>query len=205
MELLNQRYAGFKDMNDPHKKPKGAGKSSFELIDPKILTDILQVKPGSVVLDLACGKGAYSLFLSEMVGADGLVYAVDLWQEGLQQLEQEIENRNITNIMTLLDDATKKIEIDEYHVDLCLMATVLHDFEEAGKTDVVLKQVKTLLKPNGRLAIIEFKKIEGPPGPPVQIRLDEDDVEKIVAGDNFKKLKTVDIGVYNYLMVFRSL
>ena len=192
-------------MNDAHKKPKGAGKSSFELIDPKILTDILQVKPGSVVLDLACGKGAYSLFLSEMVGADGLVYAVDLWEEGLQQLKQEIENRNITNIMTLLDDATKEIEIDEYHVDLCLMATVLHDFEEAGETDAVLKQVKTLLRPNGRLAVIEFKKIEGPPGPPVQIRLSEDDVEKIVTRDNFKKLKTVDIGDYNYLMVFRSL
>ena len=192
-------------MNDAHKKPKGAGKSSFELIDPKILMDILHVKPGSVVLDLACGKGTYSLFLSEMVGADGLVYAVDLWEEGLQQLEQEIENRNITNIMTLLDDATKEIEIDEYHVDLCLMATVLHDFEEAGKTDAVLKQVKTLLRPNGRLAVIEFKKIEGPPGPPVQIRLSEDDVEKIVTRDNFKKLKTVDIGDYNYLMVFRSL
>jgi ubiquinone/menaquinone biosynthesis C-methylase UbiE len=51
-------------MNDTHKKPKGAGKSSFELINPKILTDMLPVKPGFVVLDLACGKGIYSIFLS---------------------------------------------------------------------------------------------------------------------------------------------
>ena len=29
-----------------HKKPKGAGKSSFELINPDIIADILPVKPG---------------------------------------------------------------------------------------------------------------------------------------------------------------
>ena len=49
-------------MTDTQKKPKGAGKSSFELIDPNILTAVLPLKPGSVVLDLACGKGIYSLY-----------------------------------------------------------------------------------------------------------------------------------------------
>jgi hypothetical protein len=41
---------GSNTMNDTHKHPKGAGKSSFELINTKILADILPVKPGSVVL-----------------------------------------------------------------------------------------------------------------------------------------------------------
>ncbi len=44
----------FKDMTDTEKKPKGAGKSSFELIDPNTLTETLPIKPGSVVLDLTC-------------------------------------------------------------------------------------------------------------------------------------------------------
>ena len=192
-------------MTDTQKKPKGAGKSSFELIDPNILTETLPIKPGSVVLDLACGKGAYSIFLSEIVGEQGLVYAVDLWKEGLLLLEQEIENKNITNIMTILGDATKNIDVDEYHIDLCLMSTVLHDFEEADQTDAVLKQVKPLLKPNGCLAVIEFKKVEGPPGPPVKIRLSENEVNKIVAGYNFKKIKTVDVGDFNYMMTFQSI
>ena len=192
-------------MTDTQKKPKGAGKSSFELIDPNILTETLPIKPGSVVLDLACGKGAYSIFLSEIVGEQGLVYAVDLWKEGLLLLEQEIENKNITNIMTILGDATKEIDVDEYHVDLCLMSTVLHDFEEADQIDAVLKQVKLLLKPNGCFAVIEFKKVEGPPGPPIKIRLSENEVNKIVTGYNFKKIKTVDVGDFNYMMTFQSI
>ena len=76
-------------------------------------------------------------------------------------MEEQIKKKNITNIMTLLADAGKQIEIDDYSSDLCLMATVLHDFEEAGQADIVLKEIKRLLRPNGCLAVIEFKKIEG--------------------------------------------
>ena len=185
-------------------KPKGAGKSSFELINPEKLIETLPLKKGSVILDLACGKGAYSLFFSKYLGDTGLIYAVDLWKEGLLLLDEQIEKNKITNILTLVADATEQIEIDDYSVDICLMATVLHDFEEERKTVSVLKEVKTLLKPNGCLAVIEFKKIEGSPGPPVYIRLSEDEVEKIVTGYGFKKGKVADIGEYNYLMTFNS-
>lgn len=191
-------------MTDEQKKPKGAGKSSFDLINSDILKDVLPVKSGSVVLDLACGKGIYSMFLSEIVGDAGLVYAVDLWQEGLQLLDKEIEDKNINNILPMLNDATEKIEIDDYSVDVCLMATVLHDFEEMNKSGAVLEQMKTILKPGGYLAVIEFKKIDGPPGPPKEIRLSEDETEKMVAGYGFRKVRTEDIGEYNYLMLFRK-
>ena len=126
-------------MDNTEKKPKGAGKSSFELIDSEKLRSTLPIKPGSVVIDLACGKGIYSMFLSEIVGETGLIYAVDLWKEGLLLLEEQIEKKGITNIKTLLTDASKQIDIDGYSSDICLMATVLHDFEEAGQADIVLK------------------------------------------------------------------
>jgi ubiquinone/menaquinone biosynthesis C-methylase UbiE len=192
------------DMDITDKRPKGAGKSSFELIDSNKLKAILPIKPGSVVIDLACGKGIYSMFLSDIVGEEGLVYAVDLWKEGLLLLEEQIEKKNISNIMTLLADASKQIDIDDYSADICLMATVLHDFEEAGQADTVLEDIRTLLKPNGCLAVIEFKKIEGPPGPPAHIRLSEAEVEKMVTRHGFVKKQTVDIGAYNYLMTFLS-
>lgn len=191
--------------NVSQKKPKGAGRSSFELIDPKKLLKIIPLKAGSVVLDLACGKGAYAIHISELIGNEGLIYAVDLWKEGLLFLDEQIDKKKITNIMPLIADVTKQIEIDDYSIDICLMATVLHDFEEANQTDSVLKEIKTLLKPNGCLAVIEFKKIEGLPGPPVHIRLSEDEVEKIVTGYGFRKGKIADIGAYNYLMTFYSI
>ena len=191
-------------MTDDQKKPKGAGKSSFDLINSNVLKEVLPLKPGFVIMDLACGKGMYSIFLSEIVGETGLVYAMDLWEEGLQLLVKEMDEKNINNILPMLDDATKEIEIDDYSVDLCLMATVLHDFEEMNKSGAVLQQVKTLLKPGGYLAVIEFKKIEGPPGPPIKIRLSEEETEKMIIGYGFKKVRAEDIGHYNYLMLFQE-
>ena len=74
----------------------------------------------------------------------------------------------------------------------------------AGQADMVLKKIKTLIKPGGCLAVIEFKKIEGPPGPPVEIRLSEAEVEEMVTRHGFVKKETIDIGEYNYLMTFLS-
>jgi len=44
---------------------------------------------------------------------------------------------------------------------------------------------------DGYLAVIEFKKIEGPSGPPIKIRLSEDDTENMVTIHGFRKIKTV--------------
>ena len=63
--------------------PTGAGKSSFELIDTDAFFGELELRAGMTVLDLACGRGAYSLALSERVGPNGTVFAVDLWEDGI--------------------------------------------------------------------------------------------------------------------------
>ncbi len=78
--------------------PIGAGKSSFELIDATLLFGELNLKAGMTVLDLACGKGAYSLAASKQVGANGAVFAVDLWEDGIAMLKQEAESKGIQNI-----------------------------------------------------------------------------------------------------------
>nr|WP_319494792.1 class I SAM-dependent methyltransferase [uncultured Desulfobacter sp.] len=185
-------------------KPKGAGKSSFELINTDILKTRLPIRQGSVILDLACGKGLYSQFLSDLTGPSGLVYAVDLWEEGLQMLEEEARKKGDANILTIKADATREINIDDHSLDLCLMATVLHDFKEMNAEQTVLKQVLSLLKPGGCLAVIEFKKMDGPPGPPEHIRLSQEETEKLVTGAGFKKINTADLGDYNYLTTFRA-
>ncbi|MDQ1269041.1 MAG: Methylase involved in ubiquinone/menaquinone biosynthesis [Thermodesulfobacteriota bacterium] len=185
-------------------KPKGAGKSSFELIDTQILEQMLPIHKGSVILDLACGKGLYSLFLSQLSGPSGLVYAVDLWQEGLEILEQDALKKEAANILTIKADATREIDIEAHSLDLCLMATVLHDFKEMNADQTVLKQVLNLLIPGGCLAVIEFKKMDGPPGPPAHIRLSQEETEKLVTGVGFKKINTTEIGDYNYLTTFKS-
>ena len=72
----------------PH-PPHGAGKSSFDLIDPERLFPALHLKPGETVVDLGCGEGRYTLPLASRVGPEGTVYAADLWGEGLELLQDK--------------------------------------------------------------------------------------------------------------------
>jgi ubiquinone/menaquinone biosynthesis C-methylase UbiE len=183
-------------------KPQGAGGSSFQLIDAEKVLGKLHLKKGSTFLDLACGPGEYAIEFSKIVGEEGLIYAVDLWDENIIQLRKALSAAGIKNIKAIVADASKVMPIGNDSVDVCLMATVLHDLTLEKAEDEAIKEVRRVLKPNGLLAIIEFKKIDVPPGPPMKIRLNPNEVESIVRPFGFIKNELKEVGEYNYLMTF---
>ncbi|MDP2045874.1 MAG: methyltransferase domain-containing protein [Deltaproteobacteria bacterium] len=185
----------------PTQNPPGAGKSSYDLIDPAILWAALNLPPGITFLDLGCGRGNYSLAAADLIGPTGLVYAVDLWEEGIAALKERAAREGRANLMPLAAGASQ-VPLESGSVDVGLMATVLHDLVEAGTAAGALAEVSRVIKAEGRLAIVEFHKIDGPPGPPRYIRLDPAEVEALVAPYGFVRQQTVNLGPYNYLITF---
>lgn len=185
-----------------NKNPIAAGKSSFDLIDSSKLFSELQLKKDTVFLDLACGSGSYSIAASKYIGDEGKIFAVDLWREGIDNLLREVAVRQIKNIHADVADVNKNIPMEDHAIDVCLMATVLHDLIQDSTEKGTLREVKRVLKPNGLLAVIEFKKVEGPPGPPMKIRISPEELENILLSYGFRFVKTTEIGPYNYLSVF---
>lgn len=183
-------------------KPKGAGRSSYDLIDRQTLFEELHLGEGAVLLDLACGAGNYALALSQHIGKRGLVHAVDLWEEGIVRLWEEVSKRKIANVKPILADVSRRLPISDRSVDVCLMATVLHDLVEGNQHEGALGESARVLRPGGTLAVIEFKKIEGPPGPPLLVRLAPEEVERIVAPFGFEPKRVVELGPHNYLSLF---
>lgn len=184
-------------------QPLGAGHSSFDLLDSRLLFKDLRLKKGSSFLDIACGRGAYVLAASQLVGPEGLLYAVDLWEEGIAGLTEEAHGRGIRNLIVKVADVGKKIPIPDKSVDSAVMAIVLHDLVEEGKAAKALRETARVLKPEGLFAVVEFKKIEAPTGPPRQVRLDSREVEGLVTPLGFKRMKFRDLGPDLYYIVFR--
>ena len=187
-----------------HHTPIAAGGSSFDLIDSKKLFAELQLKQGMKFLDVASGYGFYSIAASKYVGERGIVYALDLWKDGVDHLSNHIEEHKINNIQAILADARKKIPLKNSSVDVCLLSTVLHDFIIEKTEDGVLKEIHRVIKPAGTFAVIEYKKISSKPGPPIEVRITPKQVEKKVAPYGFSFLKTVEIGAFNYLSFFEK-
>jgi ubiquinone/menaquinone biosynthesis C-methylase UbiE len=187
---------------DQSSKPHGAGKSSFELIETEKLFHILALKPWYTVLDMGCGPGSYALAMAKIIGDGGRVHAVDLWAEGVERLRERIERRGAKNISPIVADVSKTLPLPGDSLDLILMATVLHDLKEAGEQDGALAEARRLLKSHGVFAVVEFKKVPGPPGPPISIRLSPDEVTALVEPFGFSRTGLQEIGPYNYLMTF---
>jgi ubiquinone/menaquinone biosynthesis C-methylase UbiE len=85
---------------------------------------------------------------------------------------------------------------------VCLMATVLHDLVADKVERQVIKEILRVMKSESTLAIVEFYKKEGPPGPPKRVRLSPEEVVKILSVYGFKQNRYTEVGPDNYLQIY---
>jgi ubiquinone/menaquinone biosynthesis C-methylase UbiE len=169
--------------------------------DPDIVFGELGLKTGDVFLDLGCGPGEYALRASEIVGEKGVVYALDRVESHIADLEKRAADAGVTNITAIAADITGPLPIDDSCVDVCLLATVLHIPDVTRRAEEVCAEIRRVLKPDGRLAVIECHKQARPFGPPEHMRLFPAEVKGLMARYGLEALGEVDLG-YNYLIRF---
>ena len=189
----------------PHAHPPGAGKSSYDLIDGPLFWSALSLEPGMTVLDLGCGAGLYTKEIADRIQAGGRLIAIDLWEAGVARINQWARHQACA-VEAHVADAGSKLPVADQDVDLCLMATVLHDLVHDGSAQAALKEVARVLKPSGILAIIEFKKQDGPPGPPRAVRLRLEEVSMLLMPVGLLRFgPVVDLGPDLWFSQFRRL
>ncbi|MDP3066840.1 MAG: methyltransferase domain-containing protein [Methanobacteriaceae archaeon] len=180
---------------------KHGGKSSEAILDAKKVLSSIKLGEGDVFMDAGCGDGFISREASKIVGADGKVWAVDRYSQSLDILREKVREEEIENLEVLEADLTQKLPLEDEKVDLCLMANVLHGFLYNEEVDQVIPELLRILKPVGRLAIVDFKKIEGTPGPPISSRITAEDVNSALESRGFQSLEELEVGPYHYAVV----
>lgn len=182
--------------------PHGAGSSSFQLIDTEKVIKALDLKPDTVLVDLGCGRGAYSLAMAEHIGPKGVIWAVDLWDEGIRELKEKVAAQGLTQIRPVLADAGDRLPLNDREADICFMATVFHDLVHGNAHEGALAEIKRVLKPGGVLAIVEFNKFDGQPGPPIHIKLSPAELDGFISPHGFAKNRETGVGPHNYLALY---
>jgi ubiquinone/menaquinone biosynthesis C-methylase UbiE len=183
----------------------GCTKKTFD--NPKEILLLAGIEKGNSLLDIGTGSGYFSIVASEIVGADGIVYALDIHEASIDALKQELSDhdKGITNIKPILADIVKGIPLPRDIIDVCLMSNVVHGFVANEEIDKVLRNTNVVLKEDGKLVIIDFNKTDASFGPPVSIRLSPDEVEDIVSPYGYALKNKFDIGLAHYAIVFQRI
>ena len=153
-----------------------------------------RITPGARVAEIGCGTGWFTFELEKTVRPRGIVYALDMQPAMLQILRAKRENWE--RILTL-PCSQNEFELDDAEVDIVFHANTLH---ECVDPEVHLQEVKRVLKPGGRLVIVEWHWAdeESQPGPPNSQRLEVQTVQDLVEDAGFEVLETYDVGPYHY-------
>ena len=111
------------------------------------------IKEGMRVLDLGCGPGVYTLELAKMVGWKGTVVAADLQEGMLQIVQKKIRGTALEKIIELHQTSPQSLNLS-IKTDFILAFYVLHEIPDKEN---LYKELHSLLKPGGKLLIIEPK------------------------------------------------
>ena len=106
---------------------------------------------GSRVLDLGCGIGFIALRAARVVGAEGLVYAVDSSPGALEELGRRAESLGLENLRALQADILS-LPLPDEAVDAVVSRSVLC---YVGDRPRALREAMRVLRPGGRLSIFE--------------------------------------------------
>lgn len=177
-------------------------KSSFPFVDVTLLFREMELQAGETMLDAGCGWGEYTLAAAEVVGAAGRIVAVDVRADKIEELRGEARRLHRDNITALVTNAGERLPLPAHSVDRVLVASVLHDFVVQGEHRQVLDEIIRVLRSGGELAVVEFKKIDGPPGPPRTIRLAPEELDAVVEPFGFRPRRRLDVGPYHYLTLY---
>src|SRR5258708_1255568 len=111
----------------------------------------LDLKSGSVVVDLGSGAGYFTLKLSDVAGPSGKVIAVDLRRFSLLFLHIRALLQGKHNIQIILGDPDDP-HLPAGKVDSVLIANTYH---ELTAPQSILRHLSKALRPGGRLVVVD--------------------------------------------------
>ncbi len=160
-----------------------------------ILADI-GLKPVLTFIDIGCGGGFFTMPAARIMRKSGKVYGIDVNSDYVNELRENAAKENLNNIDLTVGKA-EVVVVCEGCADIVFFGVVLHDFEDASK---VLRNANRMLKPNGQLFNLDWKKERIDIGPQFQKRFSEDYAAELIKAAGFIVENIKPSGRYHYLI-----
>jgi ubiquinone/menaquinone biosynthesis C-methylase UbiE len=155
-------------------------------------------KDGMTLCDIGAGTGIFSFAAAEISSND--IYALEISDNMIELLKKRMVEGHTKNL-NIKKVNSDILPLDNNSCDMAIMVTVLHEIE---KKELMLNEIKRILKDKGKLVIIEFHKRKTPMGPPVDHRISDRYVEEICNSIGLKIIDEFSLGDNLYSIIFES-
>jgi ubiquinone/menaquinone biosynthesis C-methylase UbiE len=155
--------------------------------------DLAQLQPGESVLDVGCGTGALAMETYERVGATGRVYGIDPGPKQIARARFKAERASLP--IDFQVGVIEQLAFPDQSFDVVLSTLVMHHLPDDLKR-LGLAEVARVLKPGGRLVIVDFKRAQMQQGQPARLgagSLGLQDVPQLLSEAGFEHLESGEI------------
>jgi ubiquinone/menaquinone biosynthesis C-methylase UbiE len=164
--------------------------------NPETILNDAGLTPNMVFMDIGCGDGFFSILSAEVVGPKGRIYALDIDPSAIERLKRQASNRGLCNISATVGAAEDTMFCRKC-ADIIFFGMVLHDFNDPFK---VLSNAMQMLKPNGHVVNLDWKKKPMAIGPPTHIRFDEEKAIALFEQAGFLVESVKEAGPHHYII-----
>jgi len=167
---------------------------------PETALEKIGIRNGQTVADVGAGSGYFTVRLARRVGPEGKVYAVDVQPEMLAILRKRLASQNLSNVEPVLGSESDP-KLPKGALDLILLVDVYHELSQPQK---MLRRMKTALKEDGRLVLLEYRKED----PHIPIRLEHkmtvSEAQQELEAEGFRLEKALEDLPRQHILIFRK-
>lgn len=194
----------------PENGHRAHGFSSANFLDSDEILKELNFKGNETFMDAGCGDGHNAIKVLEDYDHKGTVYAVDIYDASIEDMEKYKKENNVENLINIEADITEGIPgIKEGSIDIVLLVNVFHGFKASRKLDEAVTELGRIVSNEGKIAIMDYKAWDVPNGPPTKMRSSPKDLEKLFNNHGLKQIylneeigEDIPEGKSHYLIMF---
>ncbi len=180
-----------------------------ERFDEEPFSEILKLLPinkFASILELGCGSGFYTFPLAHYSAQAARVYAVDIEAKMLELLRanmrggkiiKPLQQADVRKIIPLLISENEFEVLDE-SIDLFFCAKVLHEIEGFSE---FFEELSRVMRKNGIIFVLDWKKERMERGPPIEERIDMKDAIEMFQKNGYQIEKYGEIFTYYYYLI----
>lgn len=170
----------------------------LEWLPPSEVLALLNIAPGEIIVDIGAGTGYFALPMARLAGSSGRVVAVDAQEEMLDWIRRKMNAAGISNIQLVHAEA-EATTLPGASCDVVFMANVWHEFPDR---EAVLEEAARILKPGGRLAVLDWRPdVERIAGPPLAHRLSVEVCSREMENATFSPQAMGNVGQFSWMVV----